>query len=316
LKSPCPVCQSPRAILVSQRDRRGRPLTTLACEECGLYRSDPLPSLAELQAFYESEYRASYKGRREPDARHIRRAARLAAERLIALAPLFPPAGVVFDVGAGAGEWLYALRSAGFQASGVELDPVYAAFGAREYQVPVTHASAFDLQFPAASFDAITVFHVLEHLPDPVEILDRYRQWLKPGGALVIEVPNLASPHQNPLRRFHYAHVLGFTPASLERAAHRAGLAVERKLASADDRNLWWLLRPAHSAPPPAPSGEAPVRDSWQQYARYALNPVTHGRSFRRLVSSLGEFAGGGGQPRQIVDRVLQSRVPRHAAPR
>ena len=59
--STCPLCGSAEAAVAGLRDRQGRPLTTLLCLGCGLYRSDPLPSEEQLRAFYATQYRLEYK---------------------------------------------------------------------------------------------------------------------------------------------------------------------------------------------------------------------------------------------------------------
>jgi SAM-dependent methyltransferase len=286
--SPCPVCQHAEAVAVSSHDRYGRPLVTIACLKCGLYRNDPLPTVIQLQAFHEIEYRRSYKGSRTPSQKHLLRSKRLAAARLKALHPYLPAGSAVLDAGCGSGEFLGALKAAGYAAQGLETDPEYAAFGQQTYGVPVTSAGLLEAQFAPRQFAAITLFHVLEHQPDPLAVLATLRNWLQPDGHLIVEVPNLDSPHQHPAKRFHFAHVLGFTPASLDYACQRAGFAIIEAASSSFSRNLLRVLRPtAEVLPQPLLPPPSPLVTSPETIARYYLRPLTYVRFLRRM----GQFA-------------------------
>src|SRR5208337_4886157 len=86
--------------------------------------------------------------------------------------------------------------------------------------------------FPEKYFDLVTLWHVLEHMPEPLAALQQVYRLLKPGGRIVIEVPNLASVEAHWLGRhwyhldvpFHFWH---FTPRSLRTMALKAGFQVE-----------------------------------------------------------------------------------------
>jgi predicted SAM-dependent methyltransferase len=123
-----------------------------------------------------------------------------------------------------------AMAHLGMDSEGVEPSR-YAATKATEAGFKVTCGLLHDAAFPDASFDAVSMFHVLEHTPQPIEVLRECRRILKPGGELVIGVPNFDSlvfalvgkgwvGLQLP------SHVQHFTPNSLRDAAVRAGLTV------------------------------------------------------------------------------------------
>jgi len=286
----CPLCGGRGVERISSRSRDGAKLDTVACLGCGLLRSDPLPSEAELRAFYEQRYRMSYKGVREPKLKHVARAGRLAAERYRALSRFLQPP--VFDVGSGGGEWLYVLGKKGIAAKGVEPDPGYAAFARRELQVDVAEGAIWDLRVEAASLGTVTLFHVLEHLRDPVEALRTCLGWVAENGCLIVEVPNLASPHQHPHKRFHPAHLFGFTPATLEAAARRAGgRPVEVRL-SRFSRDVTVVIAKGrgaavNGAPPPDQVRRTIAAVKPPALLRYCCSPATLVRSALRL----GQFA-------------------------
>jgi SAM-dependent methyltransferase len=138
--------------------------------------------------------------------------------------------GRFLDVGCGSGDMVAAMGRLGMESEGVEPSR-YAATKAAEAGLKVTCALLHDAAFPDASFDAVSMFHVLEHTPQPVDVLRECRRILKPGGELVIGVPNFDSlvfalvgdgwiGLQLP------SHVQHFSTSSLRVAAERAGLAV------------------------------------------------------------------------------------------
>ncbi len=307
-QSPCPVCGQREAIVASRKSRRGEPLLTVSCQHCGLYRNDPLPTSEELRRYHEVEYRESYKGIRDPKARNVYRSARLARHRLQQIGGRLPDGARILDVGSGSGEWLAALQQAGHRVSGVEPDPYYGEYARRQYGVEVETAGILDLQRPENSFDVITLFHVLEHLPDPLAALLKFRGWLRPGGLLIIEVPNTNCRHQNPAGRFHPAHVIGFTSESLDYAARESGWErIELSLGN-HDRNLFAVLRkPEPGAGMPAASASKPVPPPLITTPGAVLQYYFRLTTYARFLARMGQFAGEwvavrrGATPRQVL---------------
>jgi 2-polyprenyl-3-methyl-5-hydroxy-6-metoxy-1,4-benzoquinol methylase len=104
----------------------------------------------------------------------------------------FVPNGTLLDVGCGSGEWLSVMKELGWNAEGVDFDrdAVNACAGSG---LTVHPGSVQDQRFPAAHFDAVTLNHVIEHVPDPVATLEECMRILKPGGTLVMLTPNAGS---------------------------------------------------------------------------------------------------------------------------
>jgi SAM-dependent methyltransferase len=239
----CPLCSRSAWTLLHEKHQIGSDLRFVMCRSCGLVRTDPLPSREALCLYYNTRYRRDYKGVTEPRLKHVYRAGHLAISRFKELREFLPAGGDVLDVGSAGGEWLFILRAAGFAARGIEIDLGYAQHAIRELRVQVSVQSIWEADFPSSQFGAITMFHVLEHLPDPVESLGRCAGWLRDNGNLIVEVPNIASVHQHPSKRFHAAHLFGFTPESLELAARRAGLLRVRITVDEYERNILAVFR-------------------------------------------------------------------------
>lgn len=151
-----------------------------------------------------------------------------AAKRLDIIESLRPQRGSLLDVGCGSGEVLAVARDRGWQASGAE--PVEeSAKIARDRGLDVRTALLEDAGFPEASFDVVAAFHVLEHMAEGVGFLQLVSRWAKPGGLIVVEMPNWSSferertgPDWPALRPLE--HVAHYSPATLRATMERAGL--------------------------------------------------------------------------------------------
>jgi SAM-dependent methyltransferase len=137
-----------------------------------------------------------------------------------------PPARVL-DIGAGRGRFVAVANSRGYVAQGIEPSrrgiSAAAAIGIHLQQTTIEEA-----HLEPASFDAITVWHVLEHLEEPGETLRRVAGWLRPGGVLLIGVPNIASlqARLGGAKWFHLdlpRHRTHFTPRGLKELLTRTG---------------------------------------------------------------------------------------------
>jgi SAM-dependent methyltransferase len=138
--------------------------------------------------------------------------------------------GRLLDVGCGDGGWLVKMRVLGWQVEGQETDADAAAYAQREHGLVVHVGLLHELDLPAASFDAITLSHVIEHVHDPVSVLGECRRLLKPEGRLIALTPNIASYGHRQFGVNWVAlepprHLTLFTPATLAEVAKRAGFA-------------------------------------------------------------------------------------------
>jgi 2-polyprenyl-3-methyl-5-hydroxy-6-metoxy-1,4-benzoquinol methylase len=101
--------------------------------------------------------------------------------------------GRILDVGCGNGAFLARAAAAGWKATGVDFDLEAVEAAKLNVDVEAYAGSIMDQRFPAASFDAITMDNVIEHLPNPIETVRECARLLRPGGRLVIMTPNIGS---------------------------------------------------------------------------------------------------------------------------
>ncbi len=296
----CAVCDERHCVPISRRSREGGELVTVLCAGCGVARTDPIPSAEELAEYYASEYRLDYKGVMIPRKKHVLRASRLARERLAHLRPLLQEGDRMLDVGAGGGEFVALARAVGFAAEGIEPNQGYANHASGVLGLPVRQGLWQSAEVGKESLAAVTMFHVLEHLPDPLNCLLRVSEWLRPGGFLFVEVPNLLAPLGTRSRRFHRAHLVHFTPETLAATLRRAGLRVTEATAPGDGGNVRALARKVapDDVPPSSHQTEAELEHTTvEQILSHERSShfrpsllVPHTRRFAgRLLSALEE---------------------------
>lgn len=222
----CVLCGSAQVEVVSRVDRRGRPLVTVLCGGCGVLRNDPVPGEAELEAFYRRDYRTDYKGAAEPRKRQVFRNLDRLQGHILGFADIYGQGGDWLDLGSGSGEFSFLAQHLGARVTAVEPNEGYAAYCRTKLDLPVTVGRMEDCGFAPASFDLIRLSHVLEHMRDPVASLERLKGWLRPGGVIYVEVPDIESDARNKMRGrlFHYGHIYNYNPLTLRHVAGRAGL--------------------------------------------------------------------------------------------
>jgi SAM-dependent methyltransferase len=195
----CPACGSPEFHrLFESTDRlfgtTTKTFSVVQCSGCELLRLHPWPALDELKTYYPKDYWLS------ADAGSADRLADLYRRVVLrdhlsfvtsALRRLEP--GPLLDVGCGGALFGRMLRESGYSAFGLDFSDQAARVGWRTNGVPVTVADFSTAPLRPASFAAITMFHVLEHLYEPARYIDAAREYLRPGGSLIVQVPNASS---------------------------------------------------------------------------------------------------------------------------
>lgn len=228
--SACPVgCSTPLA--VTDIVLPEGPL--LACPECG-----QLVSRVSAQRYWETMGQFDRADFNQPAGRELERRFEVARRRLSRMAALLAKAPRkirLLDVGCSRGQFVAAAAALGFEAEGVEPAPQIAA-AARAGGLRVHTGLLQDQRFPDVSFDAVTLFEVIEHLKEPRALLAECRRVLKPAGVLALSTGNTASWTVAAMGArwdyFHIAHDPGhisfYNPFSVSRLAANCRFSVER----------------------------------------------------------------------------------------
>lgn len=222
----CLFCGGGRFEAVSEKDRHGAALVTVLCLGCGMLRNDPVPSAEDLSTFYRTVYRERYKGAARPRRRQVWRNLERLQSHFVTYADIYKRKGDWLDLGSGSGEFTYLSNRIGARMTAVEPHRGYAAYCRETLGLTVQNVTLEECQFAGPTFDLIRLSHVLEHMRDPVSALRQLAGWLRPGGVLYIEVPDIERDAQHKMRgrMFHFGHIHNFNPVLLRHTAGLAGL--------------------------------------------------------------------------------------------
>lgn len=166
----------------------------VACAGCGLRFLDPQPDAATLDALYAETYYHSEDPLARGYARYTAEAANWRATFRERLRYLPAPPARVLDVGAAAGFFVEQARLAGYDARGVEPSRWASAYARDELHQPVDTGTLEAMAYPDASFEIVTMWEVIEHLPDPRAFLQEVHRVLAPGGTLAFSTPDAGAP--------------------------------------------------------------------------------------------------------------------------
>jgi ubiquinone/menaquinone biosynthesis C-methylase UbiE len=182
----CILCKTSERELLIDKDG----WTVYRCPTCGLGFLDPRPSESEIEGLYRSDYFSEqYDGGIDPDSPQYKK--RLSGEQhRTKFIKSVKRSGHLLDIGCGYGYFLDASRRKGYTVHGLDVSEWAARYALEKLGISMTIGKIVDVDLPPESFDIITMWHSLEHTPDPHMALKRAKSWLKRDGILAIDVPN------------------------------------------------------------------------------------------------------------------------------
>ncbi|MEX2285978.1 MAG: class I SAM-dependent methyltransferase [Planctomycetaceae bacterium] len=287
-KEPCPCGSSTASVKISEVDRYGLPLDSVLCRECGTVRVDPYLDEQSLSDFYSNLYQDMY-ARATDVADYFHRQTDKTTRVLATYEGRLPPSASILDVGCGAGGGIWFFQQRGFQTAACDYDRALIEYGRSRGVSNLILGSIAELrsQYPGWSFDLIYLYHVFEHVIDPVGLLNELKTVLKPDGRVLIIVPDISQvgiskwPGGDVLQFMHLAHKYNYSREGLRKMAQIAGLHAG-SVAPANHQpvsrcpELWIefgtsLAKHPQCAIPPTSAGDEMLRNLRQTERLYRL---------------------------------------------
>jgi len=243
------------------------PLPVGRCVACGT--GVTLAAAPAQEDFHESGAYAPVAPRGAALAAPLLRA--FDRQRLSLVSSICPAPATLVDAGAGRGRFVAHARAAGYDASGIEPTARGVDMAASRYGVSLVRAGIEEAPVAPGTVDVVTLWHVLEHVEHPAATLATLRSWLRPGGVLLVGVPNLASwqARIGGTRWWHLdlpRHRTHFTAPGLRVLLRRTGFDVAREQHLLLEHNPFGLWQSAVSRVTPTPS--------WLYYALKRVAPL------------------------------------------
>jgi len=181
LRVACNVCGASEERLIAVQNS----YRVVRCAGCGFVYVNPRPDEATLAGLYLSylpdkmEDPESWRG-------YMKTVFSNAASEI---ARLSPKGGRTLDIGCGYGFFLDEMKQKGFAVSGMDVSPTAVGYAAKR-GFDVRLGTLDTVAFEEGAFDVVTMFYVLEHIPDPLKALQQVKRILKPGGLLLLRLPH------------------------------------------------------------------------------------------------------------------------------
>jgi 2-polyprenyl-3-methyl-5-hydroxy-6-metoxy-1,4-benzoquinol methylase len=239
----CPVCNSTevkKELKVKDHSVSGEEFEVWECHSCSLRFTQDIPDEQAIGLYYQSADYISHtntnKGQLNKIYQRVRKHTLEQKARLII--SLTTEKGSVLDIGAGIGAFLNVMRQKGWKVGGIEPD-----MGARRTAKELFSLELMEIGYFESlnndSYDAITLWHVLEHVHQLHPYIEKLKQLLKPGGKIFIAVPNYTSSDASIYGSYWAAydvprHLYHFTPRSIDILMREHGLKVITK------RRMWY----------------------------------------------------------------------------
>jgi SAM-dependent methyltransferase len=221
----CPVCgQVGAQEWMRGPDRlhgRQEKYTLVRCPACSLVWLSNPPRPSEMHLHYTDAYDRliSAGGQNSPHRWRARKAALTPQKR----------SGALLDLGCSSGSFLESLKDEGWKLHGIEMSTDCAKIAHAKSGALVFVGDILEAPFRRESFDVITCFDVLEHLYEPLRVMAKVGEWLKPGGIFYVLVPNVNSAEARVFGSYWHGlelprHLFHYSPASLKFLAESVGL--------------------------------------------------------------------------------------------
>src|SRR5436190_12090260 len=230
---PCPLCSGTRSQVLRRIDVRhlaiGGTYRLRRCLDCDLVYVTPRLDDQTLATLYGAEFYFPKDSALSAIASGVQELIQDARRQVVEKRARV---GQLLDVGSGDGMFVHHMAGHGWDATGLDFSAAASELAARRgLRGRFLMGSLADHDLPPGSFDAVTLWQVLEHIGEPVAMLRRVRELLRPGGLLVASVPNIDGLSAVLTQERWWGldvprHLVHYSPRTLRRVVSDAGLHV------------------------------------------------------------------------------------------
>lgn len=232
----CPACHSTAigyAITATDFTVTRKLFEIWECRDCTLRFTQHVPGVDSIGAYYASQDYVSHTDTQQGLVNKLYHTVRnhtLHTKRDLVKKYSGLQSGALLEVGAGTGAFANTMQQAGWMITGLEPDATARSLAAAKYGLTLLPPGEL-YQLPSASYDVITLWHVLEHVHDLHGYLENFHRLLKPAGKLVVAVPNYtsrdATVYQSAWAAYDVPrHLYHFSPAAMKKLAASKGFSV------------------------------------------------------------------------------------------
>lgn len=228
----CILCKYSKFKIIASQVRDAKNYKVIKCIKCNHTQLNPIPTIEEDKEFYDKEMQDvginySFK---LAELRHF--SAADVNRRATFVQKIIPKNKKILEIGSGDGFFLERMQKDGYHMTGIEISKQRRIKSKRVTNVKVLNINLMGCASNIGIFDGIVLFHVLEHIIDPVNFLKNISNLLKPKGKLIVEVPNF-DDNQIKMNEAYKdwslqrAHIHYFVPTILKDVFTKAGLRVK-----------------------------------------------------------------------------------------
>lgn len=233
----CLVCGSPGLLeefRCTDHFVTGESFPLFRCKTCGFRVTASAPDEGEMERYYQSEEYISHSDTSKglvSRAYHLVRKYMVLRKASVVRKSAGIRRGSLLDIGAGTGFFLHHMLKEGWQVTGTEVNATARKVAGDERELHLLPAEEL-FSLPTQSFDVVTLWHVLEHLHHPEKYWQEFTRLLRPGGTLIVALPNPGSWDADHYQE-HWAawdtprHLWHFSPSNLEMYANRNGFGLK-----------------------------------------------------------------------------------------
>lgn len=229
----CPLCggkQLKHTITCTDHYASGESFKLFRCEGCGFIFTQDAPTEARIGRYYETPDYISHSDTHQGlmnRVYHVVRRYMLSRKATLVKRTAGMARGTLLDIGTGTGYFGNAMQERGWQVKAIEKNAGARAFALTHFDLKVDAEEALE-QYPDASFDVITLWHVMEHLEHLNATWKRLAALLKDDGVLIVAVPNAVSYDAQKYKEWWAAydvprHLWHFSPSTMQQFGVKYG---------------------------------------------------------------------------------------------